>query len=144
MNRKQANQLRGKINQYAKDKAFEYGVVTVEINPHGTSQYCSRCGARGRGSLSLAANASRRNGESCLHVRYVAIKPMPIRTHQKLCITPFTTSGIGNRARNRRRLQSSYRAKNGAHALSGHIPDGRSPLEGHPNEGGPGRFVENT
>jgi putative transposase len=47
MNRKQANQLRGKINQYAKDKAFEHGVVTVEINPHGTSHYCSRCGAKG-------------------------------------------------------------------------------------------------
>ncbi|HEX6552818.1 MAG TPA: transposase [Ktedonobacteraceae bacterium] len=47
MNRKQANQLRGKINQYAKDKAFEHGVVTVEVNPHGTSHYCSRCGAKG-------------------------------------------------------------------------------------------------
>jgi transposase len=43
----QANQLRGKINQYAKDKAFEHGVLTVEINPHGTSHYCSRCGAKG-------------------------------------------------------------------------------------------------
>ena len=41
MNRKQANQLRGKINQHAKAKAFEHGVVTVEINPHGTSQ-CGR------------------------------------------------------------------------------------------------------
>jgi IS605 OrfB family transposase len=47
MNRKQANQLRGKINQHAKDKAFAQGVVTVEVNPHGTSQYCSRCGAKG-------------------------------------------------------------------------------------------------
>ena len=47
MNRKRANQLRGKINQYAKDKAYEQGVVTVEVNPHGTSQYCSRCGAKG-------------------------------------------------------------------------------------------------
>ena len=47
MNRKQANQLRGKINQYARDKAYEQGVVTVEVNPHGTSQYCSRCGAKG-------------------------------------------------------------------------------------------------
>ena len=47
LNRKQANQLRGKINQYAKDKAYEQGVVTVEVNPHGTSQYCSRCGAKG-------------------------------------------------------------------------------------------------
>src|SRR5258708_17004241 len=43
MNRKRANQLRGKINEYAKKKAFEVSTVTVEVNPHGTSQYCSRC-----------------------------------------------------------------------------------------------------
>jgi IS605 OrfB family transposase len=47
MNRRQANQLRGKINRYAKDKAYVQGTVTVEVNPHGTSQYCSRCGAKG-------------------------------------------------------------------------------------------------
>src|SRR5258708_19672622 len=47
MNRRQANQLRGKINRYAKDKAYVQGIVTVEVNPHGTSQYCSRCGAKG-------------------------------------------------------------------------------------------------
>jgi putative transposase len=47
MNRKQANQLRGKINQRAREKAWASGVCTVEVNPHGTSQYCSRCGARG-------------------------------------------------------------------------------------------------
>jgi hypothetical protein len=48
MNRKQANQLRGKINQYTKDKAYtSCSTVTVEVNPHGTSQYCSRCGAKG-------------------------------------------------------------------------------------------------
>ena len=47
MNRKRANQLRGKINQRARDKAYVEGVVTVEVNPHGTSQYCSRCGAKG-------------------------------------------------------------------------------------------------
>ena len=47
MNRRQANQLRGKINQYAKDKAYQEGIVTVEVNPWGTSQHCSRCGARG-------------------------------------------------------------------------------------------------
>jgi Putative transposase DNA-binding domain len=47
MNRRRANQLRGKINQHARDKAYAQGVVTVEVNPHGTSQYCSRCGARG-------------------------------------------------------------------------------------------------
>jgi transposase len=48
MNRRQANQLRGKLNRYAKDKAYAAGsTVTVEVNPHGTSQYCSRCGAKG-------------------------------------------------------------------------------------------------
>jgi putative transposase len=47
MNRKRANQLRGKINQQAKDKAYLHQVVTVEVNAHGTSQYCSRCGAKG-------------------------------------------------------------------------------------------------
>lgn len=46
-NRKQANQLRGKITQQAREKAFVGGVVTVEVNPHGTSQYCSRCGLKG-------------------------------------------------------------------------------------------------
>ncbi len=47
MNRKRANQLRGKINELARDKAYLYQVVTVEVNAHGTSQYCSRCGAKG-------------------------------------------------------------------------------------------------
>jgi hypothetical protein len=47
MNRRRANQLRGKIRVYAKDKAYVQQVVTVEVNPHGTSQYCSRCGAKG-------------------------------------------------------------------------------------------------
>ena len=47
MNRRQSNQLRGKINQYAKEKNYTQGLVTIEVNPHGTSQYCSRCGAKG-------------------------------------------------------------------------------------------------
>jgi putative transposase len=48
MNRRQANQLRGKINHYSKDKTYAVcSTVTVEVNPHGTSQYCSRCGAKG-------------------------------------------------------------------------------------------------
>lgn len=46
-NRKQANQLRGKINRYAREKAYAQAIVTLEVNPHGTSQYCARCGARG-------------------------------------------------------------------------------------------------
>src|SRR5947209_10037361 len=47
LNRKQANQLKGKINQLAKEKAYAIGVVSVEVNPHGTSQYCARCGGKG-------------------------------------------------------------------------------------------------
>ena len=47
LNRKQANQLRGQINQLAREKAFAQSVVTVEVNPWGTSQHCSRCGAKG-------------------------------------------------------------------------------------------------
>jgi transposase len=47
INRRQSNQLRGKITQYAKEKNYAQGLVTVEVNPHGTSQYCSTCGAKG-------------------------------------------------------------------------------------------------
>ena len=47
LNRKQANHLRGQINQLAREKAFAQSVVTVEVNPWGTSQHCSRCGAKG-------------------------------------------------------------------------------------------------
>ena len=47
LNRKQANQLKGKINQFAKEKAYAAAIVSVEVNPHGTSQYCSRCGGKG-------------------------------------------------------------------------------------------------
>jgi len=47
LNRKQANQLKGKINQLAREKAYAKGVVSVEVNPHGTSQYCARCGGKG-------------------------------------------------------------------------------------------------
>jgi putative transposase len=47
MNRRRANHLRGQIRAHAKDKAYGKLVVTVEVNPHGTSQYCSRCGALG-------------------------------------------------------------------------------------------------
>ena len=45
--RKRANQLRGQINRLAKENAYVGSTVTVEVNPHGTSQYCSRCGAKG-------------------------------------------------------------------------------------------------
>jgi putative transposase len=47
LNRKQANQLRGQINRLTREKAYAQATVTVEVNPHGTSHYCSRCGARG-------------------------------------------------------------------------------------------------
>lgn len=47
LNRKLANQIRGLVRDYAKYKAFVHATVTVEVNPHGTSRYCSRCGAKG-------------------------------------------------------------------------------------------------
>ncbi len=47
LNRKQANHLKGKITHFAKEKAYAIGVVSVEVNPHGTSQYCARCGKKG-------------------------------------------------------------------------------------------------
>jgi putative transposase-like DNA-binding protein len=74
-NRKQANQLRGKINQFAREKAFAGGTVTVEVNPHGTSQYCSRCGAKGE---RFSSRGGKRIGEKwgklfwCSHCRYEA------------------------------------------------------------------------
>ncbi|HYB02092.1 MAG TPA: zinc ribbon domain-containing protein, partial [Ktedonobacteraceae bacterium] len=42
-----AIRLKGKINQLAKEKAYAAAIVSVEVNPHGTSQYCSRCGGKG-------------------------------------------------------------------------------------------------
>jgi transposase len=47
LNRKQANQLREQINQLAREKAFAQGTVTIEVIPHGTSQFCSHCGSKG-------------------------------------------------------------------------------------------------
>ncbi len=64
LNRKQANQLRGQINRLSKEKAFAQGTVTVEVNPHGTSQYCSRCGAKGeRFSLRAGQRVKERGGK---------------------------------------------------------------------------------
>jgi transposase len=74
MNRRQANQLRGKINQYAREQAFATcATCTVEVNPHGTSQYCSRCGQLGE---RFSYRAGRRIVEKwgklfwCPHCRY--------------------------------------------------------------------------
>jgi putative transposase len=57
LNRKQANQLTGKINHLAREKAYAAAVVSVEVNAHGTSQYCSRCGSRG---VSFTSQAGQR------------------------------------------------------------------------------------
>jgi hypothetical protein len=57
LNRKQANQLKGKIRAYSQDKAYAVGVVSCEVNAHGTSQFCARCGARGE--------RFSRSGQSC-------------------------------------------------------------------------------
>jgi hypothetical protein len=64
LNRTQANQLRGQINRLAREQAFAVGTVTVEVNPHGTSQYCSRCGAKGqRFSLRAGQRVTARGGK---------------------------------------------------------------------------------
>jgi putative transposase len=75
LNRKQANQLRGQINRLGKEQAFVEGTVTVEVNPHGTSQYCSRCGAQGqRFSLRAGQRVKERGGKlfSCPVCHYEA------------------------------------------------------------------------
>ncbi len=86
MNRKRANQLRGKINQHAREP--------VSI---------ARAAApRGRGSPIEAASASKSPGASCLCVRCVTMKPMPTLMPRSMCIARFIASGIGNRANPRR------------------------------------------
>jgi IS605 OrfB family transposase len=73
LNRKQANQLKGKINQLAKEKAYAAGVVSVEVNAHGTSQYCARCGWKGvRFTLRQGQRVPGKGGKLffCPHCRY--------------------------------------------------------------------------
>jgi transposase len=62
LNRKQANHLRGQINQLAREKAFAQASVTVEVNPWQTSQRCSRCGARGERFSMRAGQRSKHKG----------------------------------------------------------------------------------
>jgi transposase len=75
VNRKQANQLRGQINQLAREKVYAQSVVTVEVSPWQTSQMCSRCGARGeRFSIRAGRRQSERGGKlfRCLTCGYEA------------------------------------------------------------------------
>jgi putative transposase len=64
LNRKQANQLRGQINRRTREQVYAQATITVEVNPHGTSQYCARCGAKGqRFSLRAGKRVSERGGK---------------------------------------------------------------------------------
>lgn len=75
INRKQANQLRGKIRELSRYKAFQRGAVTVEVDPRGTSFYCSRCGEKGeRFSLVKGKRVRRPWGKlfHCPHCGYEA------------------------------------------------------------------------
>jgi transposase len=64
LNRIQANQLRGQINRLAREKAFAESTVTVEVNPWGTSQHCSRCGTKGeRFSVRAGQQVKERGGK---------------------------------------------------------------------------------
>lgn len=74
LNRKQANQLKGKIIEFTKCKAYYLGIVTIEVNPHGTSQYCSRCGHKGeRFSLMKGERVKTKGGKLfyCQHCKYL-------------------------------------------------------------------------
>ena len=75
INRKQAYQLRGLIRRLSKYKAFQYGTVTVETDPHGTSHYCARCGKKGERFSSRGGKRVKcRWGKlfCCPHCGYVA------------------------------------------------------------------------
>ncbi len=74
LNRKQANQLKGKIIKFTRYKAYYLGIVTVEVNPYGTSRYCSRCGHKGeRFSLVKGERVKMRGGKLfyCPHCKYL-------------------------------------------------------------------------
>jgi putative transposase len=75
LNRKQANQMRGQINRLSREKAFAGGSITVEVNPHGTSQYCACCGTKGeRFSYRGGSRVKERGGKlfRCPQCRYEA------------------------------------------------------------------------
>ena len=47
-----------------KEQAYTQAIVSVEVNPHGTSQYCSRCGAKGeRFSLRAGRRVKHKGGK---------------------------------------------------------------------------------
>ncbi|MCL6639478.1 MAG: transposase [Firmicutes bacterium] len=74
LNRKQANLLKGKIIEFTRYKAYYLGIVTVEVNPHGTSQYCSRCGHKGeRFSFVEGKRVKMKGGKLffCPHCKYL-------------------------------------------------------------------------
>ena len=84
---------------------------------------------RGRGSLTAMARGSKKSGARSSDVRCVTMKPMLTKMHQKTCTTLFTMNGIGKESRDR---LFNLLVERAAPALSGHIPDGRSPALGTP------------
>ena len=76
-NRKQANQLKGQINALAKEKAYASGVVSVEVNAHGTSQYCSRCGHKGVRFTSHNGQRISGRGANSFRAPIVTMSAMP-------------------------------------------------------------------
>ena len=89
----------------------------------------------GRGSPTAMARGSKKSGARYSAVQCVTMKLMLTIMHQKICTTLFIMSGIGKESRAR---LFNLLVERAAPALSGQIPDGRSLLEGHPNEGRPG------
>lgn len=126
LNRKLANQLKGLIRDLAKQKVLALGVATVEVNPHGTSRYCPRCGARGeRFSLVEGRPVKMRGGKlfRCPKCGYTAD-------------ADFNASANQHRSFYRE-FHWAPRKKAAQNALSGYRPDGKSARDGHPDESAP-------
>ena len=88
LNRTQANQLRGHINRLSREKAFAQGMVTVEVNPHGTSQYCSRCGAQGQRFSFCGNQRLKARGASSSTDLLAGMRFMPIGMPPSTCADP--------------------------------------------------------
>ena len=109
--------------------------MTVEVNPHGTSQYCSRCGQKGeRFSYQNGKRIKLKWGKLfwCPHCSYEVNADYngSVNVHHSFF--------------NQWHWQPRLCTKrlSGGNALSGYRSDGRSLLEGNPVEGRPGPYAD--
>ena len=96
MNRRCANQLRGKINQYAKQKAYEQGIVTVEVKPGEPVSSVAAVEPKARDSRFRVGSGCGGRVASCSGVRSVTTAPMRTTMAVPTCITASLLSSVGN------------------------------------------------